>query len=470
MQSYLSLAASAFLVASSSSALAATVYVAPIGAKQSCTSTGTLNCPYSSVDAAFKSGKVVGGGTVLLMDGRHGALKFNRASFDKPVTIASMNEKKAVIDHATFGTKTRNMTLRNLSVWRPEGGKGGFLVRSYPGSSKITVEGLDIRSRKDATNYMAWDKARWASVVSNAVQMRGSETVIRNNKITGVGRGIVAGRGSLVEGNTIDGFAWDGLRGESYSTFHNNVVKNAFKIDSTHRDGFQSYSPGVVKNLTVSDNTILSWTHKTSSPLRGSMQGIGLFDGYYDDLVINNNTVATDHYHGISVIGTRRAEISDNTVVNISGKVGKAPWLLIDDTKGGAPSSDVLVSGNQAMSLYGSDASQNIVFTANSIITDPSKTLSSISELTGGSRHDSGPVSTIMDPVLEQDGMSNGASFFNAEMSSPDGFFAYSPDLATEPRLSLSNGYVASVPLPHSMILLLTVLVGMAGIFRRKTA
>lgn len=467
------LVASALLAASSLPALAATYYVAPTGAKISCTSNGSQSCPYASVSAAFGSKKVTGGDTILLMDGTHGALTINKAMYNTPVTIRSMNGKNAVVNNATFGAETRNIALKNVSVWRPEGDAAGYLIRSYPGSSNLTLEGLDIRSRKNATEYLSWSKTRWLSVVSDAVQMRGSGTVIRNNKITGVGRGISASQGSLVEGNTIDGFAWDGLRGGSDSIFRNNVVKNAFEVDATHRDGFQSYSPDTVKNLTVTGNTILAWTHTTSSSLRGSLQGIGLFDGYYDDLKITDNTVATAHYNGITVLGTRRATITGNTVVNVDGKVGKAPWIKVDDTKGGLPSSNVLVSNNRAMYLTGADPSHNVIFTSNTVITDPKKVLSAISQLSSTTTATSSSnlrlfaMITASVPGMEE----AGETTFLAEVEpAADGSLVYRAVSADDPRLSSPEENLAPVPLPASMVLMLTVLGGMVALFRRKAA
>ena len=293
----------------------------------------------------------------------------------------------------------------NMTVWRPEGSDGGYLVRSYPGSlTYVTLEGLDIRSRKDSVNYLNWSQSRWLSVISDAVYLRGTNNVVRNNTITGVGQGIAVSENSLVEGNVIDGFAWDGCEGISNSIFRNNLVMNCFKVDSTHRDGFQSYSKSTVTNLTVEGNIILVWTHKTSSSLRGSMQGISLFDGYYDDLVIRNNVVASDHYNGITVLGTRRATITNNTVVNIDGTSGKAPWIKIDTTKAGSPSKDVLVANNLANSLSGGDAKNNVVFTNNSALLYPTKVLQNIAGFDYRPKADSGFIDKANREVCTEDG------------------------------------------------------------------
>jgi hypothetical protein len=387
------LIAASLLIATAIPATAATYYVAPLGTNLTCTPNGSATCPWTSVAAAFASNKIVGGDTILLKDGSHGELSINKRMYDKTVTIQSENGRNAHISSAHFGAETKNIALKNLKVWRPEGSWAGFLIRSYNGSSALTLEGLDIRSREDGKNYLTWSKERWVAVASNAVDMRGS-SIIRNNHISGVGRGIVAGSNSLVEGNVVEGFVWDGLRGVGNSTFRNNLVKNVFKVDSVHRDGFQSYSSGTVRGLTVEGNVFIQWALKTTSPLQGTMQGIGLFDGYYEDLVIRNNVVAVSHYHGITVLGTRRASIVNNTVVHINGASEGHPWVRVSSTKAGLPSSDVVVANNVAMKFLGGDAANNVVFTHNSAMLSPAKVLQDVANFNYQPKMDSGFIDT----------------------------------------------------------------------------
>jgi hypothetical protein len=371
------LIATILMIAATLPASAATSYVAPLGAKLSAKADGSKARPWASVNMAI--GKAKAGDTILLMDGRHAAIDVNNRMFTTPVTIRSETGKNASIAGASFGATTKNITLSNLKVWRSEGDGAGYLIRSYKGSTNLTLQNLDIRSRADATNYLNWKQSRWLAVASNAVDLRGTHAVVRGNTVTGVGRGIIAGPNSLVENNVIDGFAWDGMRGGTGTTFRNNVIKNSFNVDATHRDGIQSYSSSGVTGLTIDGNVILEWTHKTSSPLRGNLQGISLFDGYYDNLLIQNNTVATTHANGIVVVGTRNAKILGNTVVQIDGEPGKFPWIRVTDTtKDGRPSSNVLVSGNSAMNFLGGNAKYGIVFSKNSVIADPAKVLQTL--------------------------------------------------------------------------------------------
>jgi hypothetical protein len=366
--------AAAALLSSSAAAFAKIYYVAPLGAPVTCTATGTKECPYPSVGVALGSKKVVGGDTVLLMDGDHGGIQEKYWTFDSPVTIQSENGSNARISWISFGDSAKNIRLRNLKVWRDEGDDTtAYLIRAYSGSSYLTFENLDIRSRANAATYMDWSLARWVSVAAIGMDLRGQYFAVRNCTLTGVSGGIYMGPNALVENNVINGFTGDGMKGVSNSTFRGNVVKNVVNADPDyHNDGFQSYSSsGPVSNLMLENNTIIQWTNP-ASPLKGSLQGIGMFDGWYDHIVIRNNLIVTDHYNGISVYGARGAKILNNTVVDLSGLPNTSPWIMVNDKKDGSPSQNVLVANNLAMAFsMKADPALNIVLVNNSVILDP---------------------------------------------------------------------------------------------------
>jgi parallel beta-helix repeat protein len=138
-------------------------------------------------------------------------------------------------------------------------------------------------------------------------------------------------------------------------------------------DGFQSWQRTVpVDGLVLDGNKIFEWSNIKSSALRCKLQGIGLFDGFYDNLVIQNNVVSTSHYHGISVYGARNAKILNNTVVSASGNPSKYPWLALYPHKNGTPSTKVTIANNLAMSFKGtSNAANGVVSVSNTVITYP---------------------------------------------------------------------------------------------------
>jgi hypothetical protein len=375
------LIAASLVVATAVPALSASYYVAPLGAKPSCaTADGSLKCPWPTLAGTLLNPKVVGGDTVFLMDGQHGHVRTNRA-FDKEVTIQSQNGSNAHLSSIHFSDLAKNIKLKDLKVWRTDADDTSFMVRSYGGASYLTFENLDVRSRPDTDKQLNWTADRWKAAAGIGMELRGKNYIVRNCRVSAVHVGIFAmGPDALIEKNIVMDFTGDGIKsGGSNSIFRNNLVKNRFKVSDTHADGFQAYAPTILTNLTIDGNTFLEWTYSKTHPLRGTMQGIGMFNGYYENLLIQNNVVATRHYHGITVQGTRHARILNNTVVNIDGTVGKAPWIRIVGKTATLPSQDVIVANNVAMQFQGAtDVVNNVLFTHNTVILYPAKVMTDI--------------------------------------------------------------------------------------------
>lgn len=356
-------------------ALSETYYVAPLGAEIQGAPDGTESLPFSSIDGALKSGKVKGGDTLLLKDGAYGpvAIKVN-AVFDVPLTIMSQNAKAAHFDSILLSGSTRNLILRNLSVWPRNPATGAdYLVRAYNTSSDITLDGLDIRSGEDAGNYMSWDATTWESRKYSGILLQSPRSRVINSKLTGIRHGILVEDDSQIINNIVAGYNGDGLRAFSRSIVRGNRVIDCVKTDTNHPDGFQSFSRNEVPvtDLLIDSNVIIEWTGAASHPVRCSLQGIGLFRGFYDNLVIVNNLVVTSHYHGISVYGARGAKLLNNTVVNIYGLAEVRPYIAIYPLKDGTLPTGVLVANNIAMSIQGK-ASPEVKFLNNSVIGLPS--------------------------------------------------------------------------------------------------
>jgi parallel beta-helix repeat protein len=370
------LIAAAFMISASVPGWAATYYVAPKGTTISPTANGSEAKPWGSVGSAVKAAKA--GDTLLLMDGVHDGIKLSNVTFDGPVTIRSMNGKKARVEWVALDGITRNIVFRDISVWPSQlvAGQRGRMVETAGGVSDITFENLDVRSSSDASGYPGWALEDWQKRPFTGFMARGPRIQIINNDITGVGFGIQAlGDNTVISNNRVSGFSKDGMRALGHNTVVlNNTVKDCVRIDENHPDGFQSWQRGSpVVGLVLDGNTILEWSHAKVSPMRCKLQGIGLFDGFYDNLIIQNNVVSSSAYHGISVYGTRNAKIVNNTVVSASGNPAKFPWLGIfphKNTK--TPSTDVVVANNLAMKFTGTSSPVNrVLSTGNSVITYP---------------------------------------------------------------------------------------------------
>ncbi|MBK8504911.1 MAG: right-handed parallel beta-helix repeat-containing protein [Saprospiraceae bacterium] len=196
--------------------------------------------------------------------------------------------------------------------------------------------------------------------MGSCIHMDGNAMVIENNQCHNVDQGItMVGDSAEVRNNQIVNFAGDGMRGlGSYLIFENNLVKNCYDVNDNHDDGFQSFTD--INNPFVGNvlrgNIIINYENPLQ-PFKGTLQGIGCFDGPYVDWIIENNLVVVNHYHGISLYGADHCTIVNNTVVDIdSANSPNGTWILITDHKNGTPSSNCLIQNNISFGFgYGAE-------------------------------------------------------------------------------------------------------------------
>lgn len=360
---------------------AATLYVAPKDAVVSGDRDGSKAHPWATPAAALAKARA--GDTIVLLDGDYGALVVKNRKFSTPVTIRAENPRKAHLERIAITGTSGNMVFRNLSVWPSNPDKAGATRVDAGFATNVTFDGLDVRSASTASGYAGWTKAQWAAHGLKGFQARGANVTLKNSTFTGLGFGIVMlGKGAAVDGNAVRGFSMDGIRvlGNN-STVRGNLVTDAVRINKNHPDAIQSWAQNgkPVKGLVIADNTIVEWSSAKKSPYRAKLQGIGLFDGWYDDLKITGNRIAVTAYHGIAVYGGRGVQITGNTVVNGKGNKAGYPWIGVFDKKKGPPSRNVTVSGNTAMKyIVASDKANKVVSSKNGVIADPASTLASI--------------------------------------------------------------------------------------------
>lgn len=365
------------LVLKGAPTLAEIYYVAPPGAVIAGTPDGTEALPFPSLTAAFESGRIAGGDTILLKEGNYGDVEVRGRIFDTPVVIASQLRRTAHLDSLLIAGGSRNLTFQRLSVWPRDPAKGKLqLVRAYADTSDITIERFRIMGAADGENFMSWDAATWEARLFDGILLQGPRSLAIRNRLTAVNMGVsIAGADSQALRNTVNGFNGDGLRGlGDNNVIQSNKVFNCVATNGNHDDGMQSFAgpSGRVNNLVIDSNAIVEWTGAEDHPLRCTLQGIGLFDGFFDNLVVTNNLIATTNYNGLTVLGARKARVVNNTVVNGRGQTSKFPWLMLGPHKNGTPSSDTVVANNLAMSFMGaSSPQQRVEFLDNSVIGTP---------------------------------------------------------------------------------------------------
>jgi len=292
------------------------------------------------------------GDTLFLMDGLHGVVDIRGYFNEQPITIMAYTDHKPIL---------KSIRIKSGSNWHFE----NLTISSEPYGDYINYRlvyfethgwhgpATDMQVR-DCVIYSAeepWTTAEdWLSMVSSGIYGSGDRMHFTNNEIRNVAFGIaIGGDFAYVAGNEIINFSRDGMRAiGSDGIYEYNIIKNCYKVDDNHDDGIQSFTTNgnVVDRNTLRGNIIIN-REDPNQALSGTLQGIGCFDGFYHDWVIENNLVFVDHYHGISLYGARNCTIINNTVLDPTpDETPGSIWIRIHPHKDGSPSSDNIVANN----------------------------------------------------------------------------------------------------------------------------
>jgi hypothetical protein len=293
---------------------------------------------------------VQGGDTITLLSNTYNDL-----------TIYEKNNNSFVVIRASIGATSifSSININNCSYWELTGveikprytsGADGTEAVNLDGSY-LTIKNCNINY---SDNISGWTDSDWLARAGNGIIMDGENINVLHNTITVVDHGIACvASNSIISGNLIANFRGDGIRGLGDDVVYEyNIIKNSFDVDDNHDDGFQSWSigpggvgTGVVKNVILRGNTIINY-EDPNQPYRGNLQGVGLFDGMFENWLVENNLVITDHWHGISFYGAIDCKIINNTVVDNDNEPEPDPWIMVTNHKNGTPSSGVTVRNN----------------------------------------------------------------------------------------------------------------------------
>ena len=301
------------------------------------------------------------GDTLWLRDGYHGDIQIEHAYNTAPITIAAQLGQSPHVRSLTVQA-AQNWIVRGLSISPSYAavneaiGMVEVSDHNYFGPTwDIEVADCDVFSVDDAS---AWGADEWVNLASSGIGVGAARVSIHDNRLRNVRFGIsVDGADASIRHNLIDGFSADGLRGLGdnglfeYNRIQNNKIGDP--DDDNHDDGFQSWSIGLdgnvgtgqVTGVTLRGNLFINATDP-NDPLRSSMQGIGCFDGFFDNWVVENNVVITDHWHGISFYGMRDSRIVNNSVIDLQDGQPGPPWIMVTAHKDGRPSENVVVRNN----------------------------------------------------------------------------------------------------------------------------
>ncbi len=331
---------------------AASYYVDPVNGDMD--NPGTAESPWRTLAEVFSRNiPFKGGDTIYLRSGYHGDVTV-KGQNDSYVTI------KALPGQIPAASRIR---IKNARFWRIEGLEISpqfakeftrqTMVDIADSTADISIENCKLYSVKDISKWSADD---WVAKSCFGFLARGTRIRLTHNHLLNVDHGItILGKHNVVEGNMIENFSGDGIRALGDDcVYRGNMIRNCYDVDDNHDDGIQSWSTGergvgtgVVKNVVIDGNFIISCTDGNRK-YKGTLQGIGCFDGIYENWLVANNVIIVDHWHGISLYGAKNCRIVNNTVVDINEQRPGPPWIVINNHKKGFASTGNLIRNNLA--------------------------------------------------------------------------------------------------------------------------
>lgn len=337
---------------------------------------------------------VKGGDKLILKNGYHGYINLQSFMFEDWLTISGAENEIPILSQFKIIGAFKNIYLKDLTIikesydgalnyWEAEeinrnSGSCLYLASNdfWGKGSYAKIKGLTL---KTTNNVSLWTKDDWVQKSASGIGLRSVENIeIIDCKIENIRHGITIEYNSdhsKAINNTIKNFCGDGSRVISNDVFFAyNTISGCLKVDDNHDDGIQSYSrgednspgTGIISNVTIRGNLIIGIDDK-NNPLAGSPQGIGCFDGFFDNWVVENNVVISNTYHGISFYGMRNSKILNNTVIDQVPGDNVSPWIRITDHKNGTPSENCTVANNlvsSSISISGNNVDEynNYVF------------------------------------------------------------------------------------------------------------
>lgn len=298
---------------------AADYHVDPV--QGSMANSGTALLPWSTLEAVFAAGKSFQpGDRLFLRRGYHGTL-----------TVSGINTGDVLVVAEPGHTPAVHISLLNAHHWYFK----GLTLLSTVDIDNQTNENSDYNTFEDC--YLP---NGGFAVYGNYITLRGNH--IRNG---GIHFGYHSNYG-LISRNVIEDFYSDAMNQKgNYGVWEYNLVMNAHKVSANHNDMFQGWAS---KGNVLRGNEFRAYSDPNQpdlyAPGLSDVQGIGCFDGWYEDWVIENNVLFVDHAIGIWIAGAKRCRVNNNTVVRCGQSAffsSRFPSIAIDSKK----SSDAAVPG-----------------------------------------------------------------------------------------------------------------------------
>jgi hypothetical protein len=279
------------------------------------------------------------GDVIYLNSGNYGAVSISNKKYSQFLTIKAGSGQTPVLSSLSVNSVS-HMVFAGLTI---DGNgvraksPGGILV-NLASSNNVVFEDNIVESTSGAFKWEAETTNETAIDASIApsdgiIASQDYCVALNSNQIKNVFNAIgvggdqigTDGQNYMVADNTIDHFAGDGIdHSVTNIVIQGNHITNALDICSSkciHNDGIQGFNwedkSGITnKNVVIDSNYIQSQT-TTNLPLAVALQGVDIFDGFWENVSITNNVVLVSSDTGISVAGVNGLHIINNSVMNI---------------------------------------------------------------------------------------------------------------------------------------------------------
>ncbi len=296
-----------------------------------------------AVGTTFQPGDVI-----FLREGYHGEPTINGSNADY-VYIKPYNGERAYMSKLDFGGNSKNWHVSGLEISRE-------FAEEYSKAQIVTINGTYniladslIYSVADISEWTADD---WNAKSANGVHIPGSHNILEGCTILNTNFATAFHAQSsfnTIRNNHIQNFSGDGIRAIGNDQLvEGNFIADNYNVNDNHDDGIQGWSvgednrsgSGVTARVTIRGNVIIETTDP-DRPLQGPLQGIGNFDGMFEDWVIENNMIVVNQWHGIALYGAINCRIVNNTVLDqdMFRPVGPT-WITIEPHKNWANETD----------------------------------------------------------------------------------------------------------------------------------
>lgn len=342
------------------------------------------------------------GDTIVLMSGDHGTPKLQGYINTKFITVMAGQGQAPTVSAMTINGSSRwifngiKFQGRNTST-APVNALLDIGRSNWAGATDNIIFTNNTVSTED--DVSGWSEDDWIKKpFYYGIFTQGTCITISNNRFYNLRNAMsISGDHSLVEGNVIENFGNDGIDiMASELTIRRNTIRGArhSATETLHSDGIQGWNiyGKMNRNVVIDSNFVIN----VGDAKVNTMQGIAIFDGKWDGLIVQNNVVATNHWHGISLYGVVNAIVANNTVV--SSDPTKFPsWIMVREAKDKTPSQNVVIRNNITTSLIYSginvSADHNI---ASNSITSTSQKVDKLGVYASSNRVDRDIYGTLM--------------------------------------------------------------------------